>query len=120
MTVTTTDGDASMTGTTILKSIKSDASNTLYTYKDNSFKRADIDTETTVNPFCAYITVKGASTDELSVSLNNISTGIRQTAEEMDDKTCTTYDLLGRSVNGDKAHLKHGLYIMNGRKIIVK
>lgn len=65
-----------------------------------------------VNPFHAYLNVEGVT----SVAFDGSVTAINNIAA---DKVANTavYDLSGRRVNGK---LQKGLYIMNGKKVIVK
>lgn len=65
-----------------------------------------------VNPFHAYLNVEGVT----SVAFDGSVTAINNIAA---DKVANTavYDLSGRRVNGK---LQKGLYIMNGKKVVVK
>ena len=65
-----------------------------------------------VNPFHAYLNVEGVA----SVAFDGSVTAINNIAA---DKVADTavYDLSGRRVNGK---LNKGLYIMNGKKVVVK
>ncbi|WP_308271727.1 hypothetical protein [Prevotella sp.] len=65
-----------------------------------------------VNPFHAYLNVEGVA----SVAFDGSVTAINNIAA---DKVVNTavYDLSGRRVNGK---LQKGLYIMNGKKVVVK
>ena len=65
-----------------------------------------------VNPFHAYLNVDGVT----SVAFDGSVTAINNIAA---DKVANTavYDLSGRRVNGK---LQKGLYIMNGKKVVVK
>lgn len=65
-----------------------------------------------VNPFHAYLNVEGVA----SVAFDGSVTAINNIAA---DKVADTavYDLSGRRVNGK---LQKGLYIMNGKKVVVK
>lgn len=65
-----------------------------------------------VNPFHAYLNVEGVT----SVAFDGSVTAINNIAA---DKVADTavYDLSGRRVNGK---LQKGLYIMNGKKVVVK
>lgn len=65
-----------------------------------------------VNPFHAYLNVEGVA----SVAFDGSVTAINNIAA---DKVANTavYDLSGRRVNGK---LQKGLYIMNGKKVVVK
>lgn len=65
-----------------------------------------------VNPFHAYLNVEGVT----SVAFDGSVTAINNIAADKVANT-TVYDLSGRRVNGK---LQKGLYIMNGKKVVVK
>ncbi len=69
----------------------------------------------TMNPYRAYMVVEGgASSRELDLVIDGVSTGIKNMKVGTDDNVY--YDLQGRRV----LYPTKGLYIVNGRKVIIK
>lgn len=70
----------------------------------------------TMNPYRAYMVVEGAasSSRELDLVIDGVSTGIKNVKVGTDDNVY--YDLQGRRV----LYPTKGLYIVNGRKVIIK
>jgi hypothetical protein len=69
----------------------------------------------TMNPYRAYMVVEGGATArELDLVIDGVSTGIKNMKVGTDDNVY--YDLQGRRV----LYPTKGLYIVNGRKVIIK
>ncbi len=68
----------------------------------------------TMNPYRAYMVVEGAAARELDLVIDGVSTGIKNMKVGTDDNVY--YDLQGRRV----LYPTKGLYIVNGRKVIIK
>ncbi|MBQ7414817.1 MAG: hypothetical protein IJV09_05255 [Prevotella sp.] len=68
----------------------------------------------TMNPYRAYMVVEGAASRELDLVIDGVSTGIKNMKVGTDDNVY--YDLQGRRV----LYPTKGLYIVNGRKVIIK
>ena len=108
-------GSATFIGTYIQKSIVSGTDN-YYCFKadDGKFVRVT-GTTMTVNPFRAYIEVKGAALGRsLDIDTGDGATAIKNVKVGTDDNVY--YDMQGRRV----LYPKKGLYIMNGKKVIIK
>lgn len=74
-----------------------------------------ITTPVTMNPYRAYMVVEGgADARELDLVIDGVSTGIKNMKVGTDDNVY--YDLQGRRV----LYPTKGLYIVNGRKVIIK
>lgn len=87
-----------------------------YVFSGNQLRKVTAD-NVTVKPFRAYLTYSGATpANELEFILDGDATGIAEVRGQMEDGRCDYYDLQGRKV----AQPTKGLYIVNGRKVIVK
>lgn len=74
-----------------------------------------VTTPVTMNPYRAYMVVEGgADARELDLVIDGVSTGIKNMKVGTDDNVY--YDLQGRRV----LYPTKGLYIVNGRKVIIK
>lgn len=73
-----------------------------------------VTTPVTMNPYRAYMVVEGAAARELDLVIDGVSTGIKNMKVGTDDNVY--YDLQGRRV----LYPTKGLYIVNGRKVIIK
>ncbi len=75
---------------------------------------------TTVNPFRTYFTTRlsEAKRAEKIFIADNEETGIKEVRAAVNDGTAEVYDLQGRRMNA--ATLKKGIYIVNGKKTVVK
>lgn len=75
-----------------------------------------ITTPVTMNPYRAYMVVEGGAVTarELDLVIDGVSTGIKNMKVGTDDNVY--YDLQGRRV----LYPTKGLYIVNGRKVIIK
>ena len=73
-----------------------------------------------VHPFEAYLTVSGADAAKRAIPIfdNELPTDIKNLTPSLSQGEGTLYDLTGRKViNGQ---LKKGVYIVNGKKVMVK
>ena len=82
-------------------------------------------TQPTVNPFRAYIKSQGSNARALKVVFDDETQGITNlNANDNLNLNGEVYDLQGRKVNGQSSmvngQLKKGLYIVNGRKTVIK
>ena len=68
-----------------------------------------------INPFRAYLTATTSNARMITIDFGNETTGITTICQETINNNCY-YDLSGRSVERPTS----GLYILNGRKILVK
>ena len=117
----TTVGDVTFQGSYGVKSLVSDAAVTYYGFKaaDGTFVQVGTTKGAKVNPMHAYLAVPAAAGAKAFrfVFDDNTPTGISGTTA---DKTAKAelYDLNGRRV--DTLRAAKGLYIKNGKKVIVK
>lgn len=111
-------GDAQFMGTYKTKSVCSTGSSNIYCFVGDGtdagkFVRV-IDTPMTVAPFRAYIEVAGGSAHELALVLDGDATAIKNIKVGTDDNVY--YNLQGQRV----LYPKKGLYIVNGKKVMIK
>lgn len=97
-----------------------DASTTAYVLaKDGSnavFKRLDTN-KRAVAQYKAYLNMTGSSQSAIKLLFDNTTTAINSAKTDvLNNKPATMYDLNGRKVG----KLQQGIYIVNGKKIIVK
>lgn len=120
----TTEEIASIEGTNKLVATTGeaiDASTTAYVLaKDGSnnavFKRLDT-SKRAVAQYKAYLNMTGSSLSAIKLLFGNTTTAINSAkADVLNNKPATMYDLNGRKVG----KLQQGIYIVNGKKIIVK
>ena len=122
-TFETVAGGASLIGTMTAQTLKSDGSQTLYGYKGGEFVKVGTTAGAKINPFRAYIAVAGSSlAPSFSIELNDADvTGIKTVAPQNHPQFGNCYDLSGRRMtNSPDAPTAKGLYIVNGKKYIVK
>lgn len=111
-------GSIKFVGTYEQKDIVSNTSTQYYCFmadgaEAGKFVRV-ITTPVTMNPYRAYMVVEGAAARELDLVIDGVSTGIKNMKVGTDDNVY--YDLQGRRV----LYPTKGLYIVNGRKVIIK
>ena len=83
---------------------------------DGTFVRMKSDEK--ILPFQAYLRVNGAG-ESLKVTDNeSVITGISVLSSEQPAEGQPVYDLSGRQV--DKGQMGKGVYIRNGRKVVIK
>lgn len=119
----TTEEIASIEGTNKLVATTGeaiDASTTAYVLaKDGNnavFKRLDAN-KRAVAQYKAYLNMTGSSLSAIKLLFGNTTTAINSAkADVLNNKPATMYDLNGRKVG----KLQQGIYIVNGKKIIVK
>ena len=119
----TTEEIASIEGTNKLVATTGeaiDASTTAYVLaKDGSnavFKLLDAN-KRAVAQYKAYLNMTGSSLSAIKLLFGNTTTAINSAkADVLNNKPATMYDLNGRKVG----KLQQGIYIVNGKKIIVK
>lgn len=111
-------GNMKFVGTYEQKDIVSNTSTQYYCFmadgaEAGKFVRV-VTTPVTMNPYRAYMVVEGADARELDLVIDGVSTGIKNMKVGTDDNVY--YDLQGRRV----LYPTKGLYIVNGRKVIIK
>ena len=109
---------ADFIGTMAAQTLKSDATHTLYGYSTaGEFVKIGDNNGAHINPFRAYIRISGTnSARSLTISFDVDVTGIEDAVQSSKFKVQSYYDLQGRCV----ANPAKGLYIVNGKKVIVK
>jgi len=111
-------GNMKFVGTYEQKKIVSDGSTQYYCFMADGAEAGKfvhvITTPVTMNPYRAYMVVEGAASRELDLVIDGVSTGIKNMKVGTDDNVY--YDLQGRRV----LYPTKGLYIVNGRKVIIK
>lgn len=112
-------GSIKFVGTYEQKDIVSNTSTQYYCFMADGVEAGKfvhvITTPVTMNPYRAYMVVEGgASSRELDLVIDGVSTGIKNMKVGTDDNVY--YDLQGRRV----LYPTKGLYIVNGRKVIIK
>lgn len=110
-------GSATFEGTYDQKSILSDASTQYYCFKAEDGKLVHvIDNSMTVDPFRCYIKVTGGASlgRFLDIVVDDETTAVKNIKVGSEDNVY--YDLSGRRV----LYPKKGMYIMNGKKVIIK
>ncbi len=110
-------GSATFEGTYDQKSILSDASTQYYCFKAEDGKLVHvIDNSMTVDPFRCYIKVTGGALlgRFLDIVVDDETTAVKNIKVGSEDNVY--YDLSGRRV----LYPKKGMYIMNGKKVIIK
>jgi len=110
-------GNIKFVGTYEQKNIVSDGSTQYYCFMAGAEAGKFVHVKTnpvTMNPYRAYMVVEGAAARELDLVIDGVSTGIKNMKVGTDDNVY--YDLQGRRV----LYPTKGLYIVNGRKVIIK
>ena len=110
-------GSATFEGTYDQKSILSDGSTQYYCFKAEDGKLVHvIDNSMTVDPFRCYIKVTGGASlgRFLDIVVDDETTAVKNIKVGSEDNVY--YDLSGRRV----LYPKKGMYIMNGKKVIIK
>lgn len=110
-------GSATFEGTYNQKSILSDNSTQYYCFKAEDGKLVHvIDNSMTVDPFRCYIKVTGGASlgRFLDIVVDDETTAVKNIKVGSEDNVY--YDLSGRRV----LYPKKGMYIMNGKKVIIK
>ena len=110
-------GSATFEGTYDQKSILSDASTQYYCFKaEDGILVHVIDNSMTVDPFRCYIKVTGGASlgRFLDIVVDDETTAVKNIKVGSEDNVY--YDLSGRRV----LYPKKGMYIMNGKKVIIK
>ena len=80
-----------------------------------------------VHPFEAYMTSTSKARQTIAIQ-DNLTTGIREIAEIWDDKIIRVYNISGqllmteenKSLDEIKQLLSAGVYIMNGKKLVIR
>ena len=108
---------ADFIGTMTAQTLKSDGFNTLYGYKNGQFVKIGTGSGAHINPFRAYISIPGSSSPapSFSIDFGGETTGINAVHGE-GLKVNGYYNLNGQRVSQPSK----GLYIMNGKKVIIK
>ena len=107
---------AEFIGTMTAQTLKSDGSNTLYGYKGGKFVKVGETNGAKINPFRAYISIPASLAPSLDVILEDANlTGISE-IEKKNIGSETYFNLNGQRI----ANPAKGLYIVNGRKVVIK
>ena len=114
-----TDGKIKFVGTYEIKNICSDASTQYYCFMADGPMAGKFvhvtETAVKMNPYRAYMEMEGsASSRDFDLMLDGVPTGIQNIKVGTDNNVY--YDLSGRRV----LYPKKGMYIMNGKKVIIK
>ena len=121
LTTSVSENAASFIGTMTAQSLQSDGTHTLYGYSSNgTFKQVSTTNAAHINPFRAYISIPGTSSTPapamLNINFGGNTTGIENAVQREEIKDKSYYDLQGRRVQQPTK----GLYIVNGKKVIIK
>ncbi|MBR1545245.1 MAG: hypothetical protein IJ633_00410 [Prevotella sp.] len=115
-----TVGGITFKGTYESESIVSDDSKQYYCFMADGAKAGKFvhvtGTPVTVNPYRAYMVKLGASSRDLDVIIDGLSTGVSVVKDVRSKMDGEFYDLSGRRV----MYPTKGLYIVNGKKVIIK
>lgn len=115
-----TAGDITFKGTYESKSIVSDGSTQYYCFMADGEKAGKFvhvtGTAVTVSPYRAYMVKSGSSARDLDVIIDGLSTGVSVVKDVRSKMDGVFYDLSGRRV----MYPTKGLYIVNGKKVIIK
>lgn len=101
-------------GTYEAKDVVSDASANYYTFDTAMGTFVKATTTMTVKPFEAYLVAPATAPDTYSIVWSDIPSGIQQIKVGRNDNIY--YDLSGRRV----LYPRKGLYIVNGKKVVIK
>ena len=120
LATTVSENAASFIGTMTAQSLQSesDGSNTLYGYQNGQFVKIGTGSGAHINPFRAYISIPVSSPGApamLNIDFGGNTTGIN-TVNGEGLKVNGYYNLNGQRVSQPSK----GLYIMNGKKVIIK
>lgn len=118
LTTSVSGNAASFIGTmTRQTGLKSDDSKALYGFSNGSFKKIGTENGVNINPFRAYISipVSQGAPEMLNIDFGGNTTGIN-TVNGEGLTVSGYYDLQGRRV----AQPAKGIYIVNGKKVVVK
>jgi hypothetical protein len=111
-TSTQTVGDWQFIGTYASKAIPQGS----YFFSNNKLYKA-ADDSNTINPFRAYFTYTGTSSaPSITFTVDGETTGIADVRSKMEDGRSEYYNLNGQRVDTPAK----GVYIVNGRKVIIK
>jgi hypothetical protein len=111
-TPTQTVGDWQFIGTYASKAIPQGS----YFFSNNKLYKA-ADDSNTINPFRAYFTYTGTSSaPSITFTVDGETTGIADVRSKMEDGRSEYYNLNGQRVDTPAK----GVYIVNGRKVIIK
>ena len=119
LTTTVSENAASFIGTVAPQALIS-GTNTYYGYSsDGTFKKVSTTNGAHINSFRAYISIPGTSISApamLNIDFGGNTTGIVNAVKSEEIKEKSYYDLQGRRVQQPTK----GLYIVNGKKVIIK
>ena len=126
--LTTPAGKYSFVGTVIgMDNASATAANAYILQTDGMFHKVTADNPSaTIPPYRAYIQRNDSGAKQLSIVIDGETTGIGGvTNEATDGKNGPVYDLQGRRVadrldDAARHRLPAGIYIVGGRKVIVK
>jgi hypothetical protein len=117
--VTVTAGNFAFTGTTDTEKLVSNSSTTYYGYSQNNFVQVGTTNGATMRPYRAYFsTTASASARPVDILFGGITTQLSN-IKAATVESAAVYDLQGRRVQPN-GRLQKGIYILNGKKIILK
>ena len=116
--LTTTVDGVSFVGTVAPQALVSTVGTTYYGYRasDGYFVQVGTGTGANIGAYRAYIQIPGASPVKAFNVVLDEATGIEDAVQSSKLKVQSTFDLQGRRLQNPT----HGLYIVNGKKVLVK
>ena len=84
--------------------------------KDGVSSLYKVNSTVSLKPFRAYFTIPGVSSARIAIGFDDETTGIKNLTPALSEGEGAVYDLQGRRV----AQPTKGLYIVNGKKVMVK
>ena len=84
--------------------------------KDGVSSLYKVNSTVSLKPFRAYFTIPGVSSARIAIGFDDETTGIKNLTPALSEGEEAVYDLQGRRV----AQPTKGLYIVNGKKVVVK
>ena len=113
------DGDFGMKGTYGLTTLATDGTN-LFLAADNSFLEPEADKAVMKGMRAYFIVPAGTPAAALRANIDGVETAIDAIDATETVADTTVYNLQGQRVGNTLQGLPHGLYIQNGKKVVVK
>ena len=113
------DGEFGMKGTYGLTTLATDGTN-LFLAADNSFLQPDADKAVMKGMRAYFIVPAGTPAAALRANIDGVETAIDAIDATETVADTTVYNLQGQRVGNTLQGLPHGLYIQNGKKVVVK
>ncbi len=116
-----TKGAFTFKGSTTESLLKSNSSVTYYGYSNGSFVKVGSTGGATISPYRAYFqTSAAANAPKNLITGDDETTGITPSTFHLQPSTSKIYSLSGTYMGTDAAQLPKGIYIMSGKKVIIK